>query len=558
MVPATANESDIVFSAMEDELERCRTRLRIDGHDKPYYIGYKITESNNFHQSATFGALLGKSEYRTRNYDVDVRIGSYELDNSKIASGGFYSANYSWRMPTVSLENDYYAIRRNIWLATDRAYKQAIEDFEKKRAILKNQVAAERAPDFSKETPVVHADPLLPPPTITDERQEMIKRLSSICKRYPKIKRSNVSYSGVTENMWLVNNEGFKVRRAESGYNISINATAQADDGMTISDEDTIEVTKDGELPGYEVLERRATLLAERLSKWAAAPLADRYEGPVLFEKEAAAQLMNALLVSQLGVAKESVEETFNLSPPHSLQDRINRRILPTFMTLVDDPSAELFGKQKLYGGYAIDDEGVKPQRLAIVEKGILKTLCSGRTPCKTIRNSNGHWRNNSAQASVVLVESDSKLSPSVLRKKLMAIGKEENLPCVFLVKRIAANSDAFTRSRAVIIFADEGECTTAQASEVYRIDLRSGTEELVRIGGFAPTSFRVLRDIRAAGNDAAPYLVRRSYSTFHLVTPSLLLGEMEISKGDNRLAKPPVLKHPYFDQALDHASNQR
>jgi len=59
----------------------------------------------------------------------------------------------------------------------------------------------------------------------------------------------------------------------------------------------------------------------------------------------------------------------------------------------VFDPTRRKMGAVDLNGWYDYDDEGVKGQRVTVVDKGVLKTFLMSRSPIRGFDHSNGHGR---------------------------------------------------------------------------------------------------------------------------------------------------------------------
>src|SRR5260370_17125919 len=87
-------------------------------------------------------------------------------------------------------------------------------------------------------------------------------------------------------------------------------------------------------------------------------------------------------------------EQIMNTMGGHSdWVGRVGARVLPASNSLVDDPAAKAYQGQPLLGGYEADEEGVRGERVAIVENGILKNLLMSRRPGPAFDHSNGHGR---------------------------------------------------------------------------------------------------------------------------------------------------------------------
>src|ERR1700733_1012438 len=80
-------DHDVLFNAMNDELARSVHQLRIEKHDKPYYVSYRIEDCETLDINASFGAITKNRESRSRRLFVDVHVGDYQLDSGNMRSG---------------------------------------------------------------------------------------------------------------------------------------------------------------------------------------------------------------------------------------------------------------------------------------------------------------------------------------------------------------------------------------------------------------------------------------------------------------------------------------
>src|SRR5271166_5050870 len=120
---------DILLRALKEEMERSKAKLKMDNVAAPYYIEYRVTDIDAFDASATFGALRSQQRGSGRFLRVVVRIGDYKQDS--------YYGTGEGSVDLIPLDDDMYAIRHRVWLATDRAYKAAGEALSAKQAALK-------------------------------------------------------------------------------------------------------------------------------------------------------------------------------------------------------------------------------------------------------------------------------------------------------------------------------------------------------------------------------------------------------------------------------------
>jgi hypothetical protein len=248
---------------------------------------------------------------------------------------------------------------------------------------------------------------------------------------------------------------------------------------------------------------------------------------------------------------------------------RIGTRVLPAGVTLRDDPTAAQFAGQALLGSYDVDAEGVKAQAVTIIEDGQLKGLLMSRRPGADFSGSNGHGRSAFLDdprpaLSNLFVEAKDGQSPAELRKKFLALCKEDGREWCVVVKQmdnpaIGGQGD-FSEIFASMAGGGGGDRAPLLAYKVYVAD---GREELMRGGRLAGVNLRALRKITAMGNDAAvyPYFQNvasgfggSSLSAFGtaqgglpsaIIAPSLLLDDVEMRGARGEPRRPPLVPAP-------------
>ncbi|MBK9201237.1 MAG: hypothetical protein IPL73_02090 [Candidatus Obscuribacter sp.] len=124
-----AVKDDVVMRAMGDELDRSMKNLKLPNYPLPYYGHYYVTDEEFIQISGSFGALSNKDSTRTRHSEVTLRVGDEKLDNTTMAGGLSGFGNYN----VLVRDDNYDAIRRDLWSQTDRAYKSAVESLAELR-----------------------------------------------------------------------------------------------------------------------------------------------------------------------------------------------------------------------------------------------------------------------------------------------------------------------------------------------------------------------------------------------------------------------------------------
>src|SRR5712691_10347858 len=151
-VPAPQAQDSPIVTAMRDELKRSMVELRLKDEPAPYYIVYEVDDVSTLRVMARLGSLLDDTLSHSRTLYVDVRVGDYAFDSSRFVIQGRGGGGDG--SSSVTLDDDYDVMRRQIWLATDAAYKRAVGVFARKKAAFQNRVGVDQIPDLSREAPV--------------------------------------------------------------------------------------------------------------------------------------------------------------------------------------------------------------------------------------------------------------------------------------------------------------------------------------------------------------------------------------------------------------------
>ena len=163
-------------------------------------------------------------------------MGDYKFDNTNYAGSGFnFGTHYD--LERFPLDNSYAVLRRYFWLATDSAYKSAVEAIARKRAALRNITVNEQLNDFAHAEPVhaaarSHGHSTIDEDTWTDTGAP----LSAIFDQYPEVENSSVDFRAGDGGYYLVNSEGTEVRVADRTASLRVRAEARAADGMRVRD----------------------------------------------------------------------------------------------------------------------------------------------------------------------------------------------------------------------------------------------------------------------------------------------------------------------------------
>jgi TldD protein len=561
---------DVILRAMKDELERSR-QLRVvggGGDDTPYFISYTLDDGDAFEVYASLGAVTAVARNRFRLPNIEVRVGSYDFDNTGHIYSGIYTGSRYDTEP-FPLDDNYRALRESLWLATDHAYKAAVESIARKRAALTNAAAsAEKLADFSPAQPVQSFSKVTPTKFDENAWKARIIRHSAIFDAYPEVLASGVEFHFNQDASYYLNTEGTALRYRDDAAWIFARAEGQAPDGMVLRDALTTPALTLAQVPPEAELHDSLKAMARNIQTLLQAPMGESFVGPALFEPAAAAQLLAQLLGDNLRTPRKPISDPnrpLNLVGSE-FEGRTGSRVLPEWLDVVDDPTQSSYQGKPLAGYYEFDFEGVKAQAVPVIQKGVLKSFLATRQPIKNAAGSNGHARfpagfgTRAAAIGNLFVKPAESTPLADLKSRLIQICKERDKPYGLLIRKLdfpflGSNAEIQTLQTAS---ANSGGSVRPVSPPIlmYRV-YPDGREELVRGMRFRGLSTRSLRDILAASvetavfdfiNNGAP-LARSGVGGYvaltSVISPGLLFDEVEVDQLQNPLQKPALVPPP-------------
>ncbi len=277
--------ADSQLRAMADELARSKT-LQINTLDKPYFIEYSSSDSEQIHLSASLGGLTSASRIHLRNPRVQVRVGDYAFDNTNFVNAG------NPQTGLFPIDDDYQVIRNDLWLSTDGLYKAAADQIARKRAALREIGDPDKTPDFAAAKPVQIVQPISSLSFDQKHWEDVVRRLSAIFASHPGIAESSIRMRAIGSTYRLVNSEGSVVRIPQDMSEIQILCTGIAADGTRVWNHKFITFLRPSDMPKEDRLTEAVEGVAKETDALIKAPLAEDYTGPVLFEQEAAPEMI--------------------------------------------------------------------------------------------------------------------------------------------------------------------------------------------------------------------------------------------------------------------------
>lgn len=540
-VSAQTDKDNVIIKAMQDELRRNMEQLSLPKVQKPFFISYATGASHHFEITATLGAITRSTEKPNQLVgSVKLLLGDYK-ENS--------DSRYLGRHTRVilSMEPDYDLLRQDYWLATDYAYKNASREWITKRSMQKRNVQTGEAPRLPDLVQIEAREKIITPqvPFVYNRElwEDNLRALSAIFASYPELYNSSVQLSGTDMEVYLTTSEGSVVKQPVRIVTLHAEATTRTEDGMQIKDALGITARVPEELPSLTELKSRIEKFAEQLTALKKAETIDPYYcGPVLFEGSAAASILRENLLSQEGLFAYRTPQdprTASQYKVNSIAPRMGLKIIDNRLTVKNYSTLGKYNNTPLHGAYEIDAEGVvPPQEVTLVENGILKNLLNGRVPTLNCENTTGSSRYIVSAREIayktapgtIHVSAKNAVKPETLKKNLLKIAKSEGLPHAYIVRKIAGN-----------------------ATRIYKVNVKDGSETLVRTGEIMPITLSHLRRLSAISNkeNVANYLLDGEVMSSIIYPSALLLEDIEIKKAEVKKESEPALRFPltiYFE----------
>jgi TldD protein len=225
---------------------------------------------------------------------------------------------------------------------------------------------------------------------------------------------------------------------------------------------------------------------------------------------------------------------------------KINQQVLPTFLTVTDDPTMKELNGTPLAGYYDYDDEGTPASRVPAVENGILKNFLMSRMPIKDFSHSNGHGRRQpglmpTGRQGNLIVTSTNTVKESEMRQKLIDEIMKQNKPYGLYFEDIQGGFTLTTRSLP--------QSFQVIPVMVYRVYPDGRPDELVRGVDIVGTPLLSLNNIELTGDTMQVFNgicgAESGQVPVSAAAPSMLFSEIEVQKKQRGTERPPILPPP-------------
>ncbi len=525
---------NLIAQSLKKEVDRGLAGLKLDNLQRPFFISYTMGDMQSLSVSASHGALTGSNYTPFRSSACRLLIGDYLCSDENYYGSTGGSVGYDG---TPCLENDERGIRYTIWRDIDAIYKNAAETYEQKMATIKQlNIPAKdlELPDWDKTPVVVMND--LPRKQVSFDKagyENYVKAASAVFNDYPEVLDSDVSILVYDAYIYFYNTEGTEFRYPLTVASLSIGVTGKTEDGENMSNSLFLSYALPGEYPSIDEAKKQCRIVAERMIEEIHAPkMEESYSGPVLFEGLAVISAIHANLISgsiSLVAERKPLTSGGFSYGGNSIEDMIGKRVTAREITIEDLTGTKTYNGKPLFGYAPIDGQGVvPPEKITLVENGILKTLLSDRVPTPKVPHSNGHALLGLSMASdissgVIRVSDTRTMESAKLKEELLKLAKEEGYDYAYIVRETSGG----------------GYYPVA----LYQVNVATGKETRIRSAAINDLDEKSFRNIVGVSDKEQVYDTILN-NPMTLITPEAILFEelqLQSDRVDN-FRKPPIV----------------
>lgn len=512
----------------------------------PYFISYRINDVYKVSITSSFGDLYSSDSTRERILTTNIRIGSNKRDNShEIRDDSPFSFGERTSGVKVPIEDEPMAIKQALWKSTNEVYRSAVDKYIKVKANIESKVAEEdQSDDFSGESPYVFYEPPFPREVYTidyEKWNQKIRKYSKIFLAEPDIYFGNARLNFTIERKYFVSTEGASVAENYIAARLYVSGTMKSSDGMELPLYESYMAFSPDKLPPDEAIIADANKMVAKLKELKESPVVQPYTGPALLTGKASGVFFHEIFGHRIEGQRMKSE-----SDAQTFKKKVGEKVLNEDLSVIMDPTMKSFGNQDLNGYYKYDDEGIKAEKVNVVENGVLKGFLMSRMPIENFPKSNGHGRAEAGRQPVtrqsnLVVTTKKMYTYEELKQMLKDEAKKQGLQYAYLFANVEGG---FTMTGRFIPNA-----FNVTPTEVYRIYTDGRPDELVRGVDLVGTPLAMFSQIEAAGGDIEVFIgtcgAESGGVPVSSVSPALLVKQIEVQKKEKSQEKPPILPRP-------------
>lgn len=564
------------IEAVRAELRRGLEGLRLPDAPKPYRAEARWVRAELLSLDGSYGGIITDVLQDQSVGLVELRVGSPQRDDSN-----FLGTDAGITRFDVPERPAPEYLRKQVWLALDRAFRGATLAYSQKAVALEL---------LSTETTVADLGPAPPPaehlfegdaaPFDREGLAQLTAELSGRFAAVPSIDNGDVHVQVLRSRETVVDSEGLVLRRVRTRSVLAVVANTQAPDGMQLDHGLAIHI--DG-VPDPEQLRAEGEALVDQvlreLEQLAAAPMIEEeYDGPIMLMGPAATQLLASTVATEASGFPAPLSDggrLMDLEP--AWQSKLGKIVLPPFLDLIDDPTVS-----GSFGHVPVDAEGFVPGPITLVNGGELTDLLKTRVPNPHDEGpSNGRARMTPALeigpalSNLTLRSRRRGLSTNAIDRELLRRAREDGYEFAYVIEALRDGTVLGPVMRpGAAAYAGTGKLDLPLPARVWRVD-GSGKRTLVRGAVLAPASMRTLRRIRAVGQRVHVERLRLAVGAFggfasevgmdgvlsqtvdvQIASPELIIDGLELLVERGEHERLPTLPHPLRRAGTDEAGD--
>jgi TldD protein len=350
-----------------------------------------------------------------------------------------------------------------------------------------------------------------------------------------------VQLTAQNETDYFASSEGSQIVAPHLSARLVVFAVTRADDGMDLYRAQTFEAETVAGLPAQPQLEAAMRELGTSLEALRKAPLTEPFDGPAILSGRAAAVFFHEVLGHRLEGQRQRGDDE-----GQTFTKEVGKDVLPTFLSVADDPTRTRFGSTWLSGSYEYDDEGQMARKVDLIDDGVLQTFLMSRLPIANFAESNGHGRAQSGHVPTGrqgnLIVTSTKTEPEAeLRKQLIEEAKKQGKSYGLYFEDISSGFAVTQRSSP--------QAFQVIPLVVYRVFVDGRPDELVRGVSIVGTPLAAMKRILATGDESEVFNgecgAESGTIPVSAVAPAMLVSEMETQKQGQGSTRPPILPIP-------------
>ncbi|MCB9639613.1 MAG: TldD/PmbA family protein [Myxococcales bacterium] len=515
-----------------------------------YFARYRLLEDKGVSVQAQDGVIIKQQDTRKtpgHQLNVVLRVGDYKLDNT--GRDGYdwqiyrHLMNFSNQLPKEMSDS---VLRKRLWQITDREYKESLAQYHRKRYTQSLKVEIkDKSGDFSKEPSVVLTD--VPPPLKFDIKKwkGIVKRVSKFSLKDPQIVKAVIAVGGHQGAIVMVDSTGSMVIQHKTLYMYTVQVSYLSKKKEYLSNTRLGYFDTEDGLPSETKLAAITKRALKEIVDLSNAPEAEPIEAPAILLSDVAGVLFHEALGHRL-----EAQRMLSESDGRTFRSKIGEKIIPTFISVLDDPTMRRWQKTPLNGHYLLDDQGVRSRRVTLIEDGVLRNFLMSRKPIDKFKRSNGHGRGTFTSQPVsrqgnLLVISKRAYTMKKLREMLLEEARKQGKPYAFIIGR---SSGGYTHTSTYDIQSFKN-----RPNVVIRIDAKTGKETLVKGLEMIGTPLTVVNNIIATGTKYGVFNgfcgAESGYVPVSAIAPTLLLKTVEFQRVKINQKKSYMLPSPFAAQ---------